>query len=57
MHFAIYKTAKNEYSFSILGDDFKIICSSDPTPDKESVFHAIEIIKMESANASTLDFS
>ena len=57
MRFAIYKTGKNEYYFSILSDDFKALCSSEPVPDKESVYHAIEVIRLESPDASTLDFS
>lgn len=57
MYFAIYKTGKNEYYFRILSDDFKALCSSEPVPNKELIYHAIEIIKMESMDASTLDFS
>lgn len=57
MRFAIYKTGKGEYYFSVLRDDFKALCTSEPTQDKESVYHAIETIRAEASDASTLDFS
>lgn len=57
MHFAIYKTNDEKYYFRVLSDAFNILCTSDPVPDKESVYHAIEIIKIESSDASMLDFS
>lgn len=57
VYFAIYKTGKGEYYFSVIGDNFKVLCSSEPTPDKESVYHAIEKMRMETSDASTLDFS
>ena len=57
MRFAIYKTGKGDYYFRLLGDDFRILCSSDPVPDKESVYHAIETVALEASNSITLDFS
>lgn len=57
MHFAIYRTGKGYYYFRLLGDDFRVLCMSDPVPDKETVYHAIEVIKLEASDAATLDFS
>lgn len=56
LHFAVYKTNDGKYYFSVLNDAFKILCSSDPVPDRESVNHAIETIKLEASDATTLDF-
>jgi hypothetical protein len=41
----------------VLSDAFRVLCTSDPVPDKESVCHAIETIKIEASDATTLDFS
>lgn len=57
MRIAIYKTGKGDYYFCLLGDDFRVLCTSDPVPDKESVYHAIETIELETSDATTLDFS
>ncbi len=57
MHFAIFKTNDGKYYFRILSNAFNILSASDPVPDKESVYHAIEIIRLESSDASMLDFS
>ena len=57
MHFAIYRTGKGYYYFRLLGDDFRVLCMSDPVPDKGTVYHAIEVIKLEASDAATLDFS
>ena len=56
LHFAVYKTNDGKYYFRVLNDTFKILCSSDPVPDQESVRHAIETIRLEASDATTLDF-
>lgn len=57
MHFAIYKSGERKYFFTLIDDKFNVLCTSSPTEDKESVFHAIETIRMEGQDASLLDFS
>lgn len=57
MRFAVYQTGKGEYYFSIIGDNFNVLCTSEPTADKESVLHAIEMIRLGASDASMLDFS
>ena len=55
MYFIISKSNNNQYYFKIKADNHETLCHSETYVHKSDAQHAVDLIKNDAKNASTVD--